>query len=251
MADRHKRSVGWLDRNRASHRVFERHPGQPGRAADKMIDRLVPQHLDMRIGKQPVFEDFLAAQRIAAVNQRHVLRMVGHVECFFDRSVAAADHHHFLAAVEEPVAGRAGRNALARQLQLARHAEPLGLRAGGNHQRFALIDVAAIADGAERPAIQIDRNDRIPQHPRANVLGLGLHFRHQPRPLNHIAEAGVVLDVGGDGQLAAGLQALHHDWLQPRARAIDCGREPRRAGADDQHAGGMCRHEILPVRGTR
>ncbi len=72
----------------------------------------------------------------------------------------------------------------------------------------------------------IDIEDRVPHHPRADMLGLGLHLLHQPRALDHVAEAGIVLDIGGDGQLPAGLEALHHDRLHPRPRAVDRGRKP-------------------------
>ena len=40
-----------------------------------------------------------------------------------------------------------------------------------------------------------------------DVLGLGLHLLHQPGALDDVGEARIVLDVGGDGQLAAGLDA--------------------------------------------
>ena len=55
-----------------------------------------------------------------------------------------------LAAEEEAVAGGAGRDAEAAELLLARDAEPARLRAGGDDHRLGLVDVARIADGAER-----------------------------------------------------------------------------------------------------
>ena len=41
----------------------------------------------------------------------------------------------------------------------------------------------------------------------ADMLGLLLHLLHQPGALDDVGEARVVLDVGGDGQLAARLNA--------------------------------------------
>src|SRR3546814_20329796 len=58
----------------------------------KAVDRLVPQCLDLRIGEQAVLENLFGTQRIAAVDQRHVVAVVGEVERFLDRGVAAADH---------------------------------------------------------------------------------------------------------------------------------------------------------------
>jgi len=56
-----------------------------------------------------------------------------------------ADHRDLLAAVYEPAARRARRNALARERVLARGAGPLGRCAGGDDQDVADILVAAAA----------------------------------------------------------------------------------------------------------
>ena len=73
---------------------------------------------------------------------------VGQEQRFLDRGVAAADHDHFLAAIEEAVAGRAGGDAKALELLLGRQVEPARLRAGRDDQRVGEIDVAAIAGRA-------------------------------------------------------------------------------------------------------
>jgi hypothetical protein len=117
-----------------------------------------------------------------AVDQRHVLAVIGHVERFFDRGIAAADHHHFLAAVEEAVAGRAGADPPALQMLLGRQVQPFGLGSGRDHQRVAFVDVAAVALQPERPLGQVDLDDLVPHHGRADMLGLGLHLLHQPGP---------------------------------------------------------------------
>ena len=56
---------------------------------------------------------FSARSAVAPVDQRHPVGMVREVERFLDRGVAAADHGDRLAAVEEAVAGGAGRYAAA------------------------------------------------------------------------------------------------------------------------------------------
>ena len=62
--------------------------------------------------------------------------------------VAAADHGHLLAAEEEAVAGGAGRDAEALELlSLGRPSQGAG--AGGDDQRVAVIDVAAVAPGVK------------------------------------------------------------------------------------------------------
>src|SRR3546814_3829706 len=68
---------------------------------------------------QPVLQDLFGPQRIAAVDQRHVMAVIGEVDRFLDSGVAAADHRHLLPPEKETVAGRAGGNARSAQLLLA------------------------------------------------------------------------------------------------------------------------------------
>ncbi len=60
----------------------------------------------------------LGAEVIAAVNERDLGGEVGQEQGFLDGGVAAADHDDFLVAIEEAVAGGAGRNAEALELLL-------------------------------------------------------------------------------------------------------------------------------------
>jgi hypothetical protein len=52
-----------------------------------------------------------------------------------------------------------------------------------------------------------------------------------------MSETGIVLDVGGDGELAAGLQARDHDRLEHGAGCIDGGRIAGRTRSDDDNLG--------------
>ncbi len=166
------------------------------------------------------------------------MAVVGEVERFLDRGVAAADHRDLLAAVEEAVAGRAGRGALALHMLFGRQAEPFGLGAGGDDQRVGMIFGAAVALQHERAARQVDLGDMVPHHLGADMLGLGLHLLHQPGALDDVAEAGIIFDVGGGGQLAAGLDALDDDRRKAGARGIDGGGVAGGAGAEDDQAAG-------------
>ena len=178
---------------------------------------------------------FSARKRIAAVDQGDVMAVVGEVQRFLDRGVAAADHRDFLAAVEEAVAGRAGRRAPALHMLFGRQAEPLGLRAGGDDQRVGEILRAAVAGQPERAARKVDRGDVVPDDLGPDMLGLGLHLLHQPRALDDVAEAGIILDVGGGGELAAGLDALDDDRAEAGARGVNGGGKPGRTGAEHRH----------------
>ncbi len=63
------------------------------------------------------------------------------------------------------------------------------------------------------------------------------HLLHQPRTLDHLGEARIVLHIGCDGELAAGLNALDEDRLQHGARRIDRGGVAGGAGADNHEFG--------------
>src|SRR5699024_2097706 len=59
----------------------------------------------------------------------------------------------------------------------------------------------------------------------------------EPRPLDGVGEAGVVLDVGGDGQLPAGLGAGDHERFEHGAGGIDGGGVSGGVGTDDDGLG--------------
>ncbi len=160
--------------------------------------------------------------------------MVGQIERFLDRGIAAADDDNLLAAKEKPVAGGAGRHAKAAKDVLARQTEPARLGAGGEDQGVADIDVARIAARHKRPPREIDRLNQVDDNPGPDMLGLLLHLLHQPRALDHLGEARVILDIGRDRQLASGLQPGDQQRFEIGARRINRCSVARRAGADDQ-----------------
>ena len=173
---------------------------------------------------------------------------VGQEQRFLDRGIAAADHDHFLAAVEEAVAGRAGRDAKALELFFGSDAEPARLRAGGEDHGFRQIDVAAIAGQAERPLRQFELVDEIGDDLGADMRRLLLHLLHQPGALDDVGEARIVFHVGGDGELSAGLDALDQYRLQHRARRVDRRGVTGGAGTDNDDLGMDRRgHRRIPL----
>ena len=52
-------------------------------------------------------EDFFRAEGVAAVDQMHLRGNIGQIQSLFNRGVTAADHRHFLIAIEESVTGGA------------------------------------------------------------------------------------------------------------------------------------------------
>ena len=186
-----------------------------------VVERRIPDHFDLRVLEQPVLQNLLGAQAVAPVHQRDLGCEIGQEQRLLDRGIAATDHQHLFAAIEEAVAGGAGGHAVAAEFLLRRQIEPARLRAGGEDQRLGDIDLAGIAFDAERPPRQIDLVDVVGDHLGADMGGLLLHLLHEPRPLDHVGEARIVLDVGGGGELAAGLNALDHNGIEHGTRRID------------------------------
>ena len=116
----------------------------------------------MALLEQAVLQDLLSPQGVAAVDQGDLAGEVGEEDRLLDRRVAAADDGDLLAAIEEAVAGGAGRHAEAAELGLAGQPKPAGLRAGGDDQGVAGIDRAGIAamqrNGRSR---EVDLDDEI------------------------------------------------------------------------------------------
>jgi hypothetical protein len=90
----------------------------------------------------------------------------------------------------------------------------------------------------ERPLRQVDLRDVGRHDLGALVLRLIAEPLHQLLAGHLLREAGVVLDVGREHELAAGdeparAEAFDAEGLQVGARGVDGSREPRGAGADD------------------
>jgi hypothetical protein len=251
MSDRDEDAVGLELGERVGPDVPEPDMGDLARiflAAD-LVDDAVPDHLDLRMLEQAVLQDAFGAEVVAAMHQRHLRGEVGEEQRFLHRGVAAADHHDFLAAIEEAVAGRAGRDAKALEFFFRRHAEPARLRTGRENHAVGEIDVAGVAGEPERPMRELELVDEIGDDLRSDMDRLLLHLLHQPGALDDVGEARVVFHVGGDGELPARLDALDQDRLQHRARGVDGRRIARRAGTDDDDLGvDWGRHGCLTCR---
>src|SRR5438132_1380078 len=70
----------------------------------------------------------------------------------------------------------------------------------------------------------------------AKPFGLTLKDFHHLRTLDAVLETRIVLDVSGDGELAARLAAANHERSKIRAGRIERGSEPRGTRAEDDDA---------------
>src|SRR5262245_41388693 len=246
MANGYEYSVDLEVRSLAGPDVLETDAGHGlGRLrTDDLLHDRVPDDLDLGVLEQAVLHDLLGAESVPAVHHRYLGGEVGEEQGLLDGSVAAAHNYYLLALEKEAVARGASGNAIALEFLLAGEAQPARLSAGGYDQRVAGVAVARIAVEPERTPAEFDSRDVIHDELGADVLCLGLHLLHQPGPLHDLGDAWVVLHVGGDGHLPAGLTTLDHDWLEHGARGIDRGRVARGPRSQDDHLGMLVGHDM-------
>src|SRR6202047_1771631 len=152
MSDRDKDPVAAKLPHGTATQIAQTDPGDGGwfRHSDDVVNDTVPNDLDLRVAKQPVLQNLLRPQGIAAVNERHPSGMVRQIDRLLDGCVAAPDDHDILAAKEKPVAGRASRTPKASEDFLTGQAEPASLRTGGDDHRIADIEIARISGRDKR-----------------------------------------------------------------------------------------------------
>src|SRR6516165_12797358 len=120
------------------------------RYAEDFLDDAVPDNVDLGVTEQPILQDFLRPQRIAAMNEGHPPGVVSQIDRLLGRGIAAPNHDDVLAAEEKSVAGGTGRHPEAAEDFLARQTEPTSLCAGRYDHRIARIDIPRIGDHSDR-----------------------------------------------------------------------------------------------------
>ena len=206
--------------------------------AQDFVEHAVPGQCDLPRGsllEEFVLHDLLAAQLVAAVDQGDVAGDVGQVEGFFDRSVAAADHGDRLVAVEEPVAGRAARDAFTHEGFFGRQSEVLRRGAGGDDQRIAGVG-AGVADQREGLVAQLGGMDVVENDLGFETPGVCFEALHQLGALNAVGISRPVVDLGGGHQLAALREAGDQHRLEVGTGGVDRGGVAGGAGAQDEQA---------------
>ncbi|CPR41483.1 DNA segregation ATPase FtsK/SpoIIIE and related proteins [Salmonella enterica subsp. enterica serovar Bovismorbificans] len=151
---------------------------------------------------QALNEDFFSAETVTAMDKVHFRSDVGQIKRFFNCGVAAADHRHFLVAVEETVAGCAGGNAapfksfFRWQPQIARGS------AGRNDQRITSV-LCAVTCQTERTILQIHFVDVIKNYLGFKFCRMFMHAFHQQRAGQIVWIAGPVFHFRRGSQLTA------------------------------------------------
>ena len=118
-------------------------------------------------------------------------------------------------------------------MHLTRDTQVTGRGTGGDDHRLGFIGGFAALELLDR-AGEVDGVDAVPGELRAEAFGLALHVRDELVAIHAVDEAREVLDLGGRGQLAAGLAALEHQRSEAGAGGIDCGGKAGAAGTEDK-----------------
>ena len=200
--------------------------------AEHLGDGGVGDEVDVLLRLRAVGHDRRGPELLAAVHQGHLRGELGQEGGLLHRRVAAADDDDVLGPEEGRVTDGAVADAAALQRHLGLEAELAGGGAGGDdHGPGAELVVADVH--AQRLRREVDPGDVVGHELGAEALRLGAHRLHQLGAEDAVAEAGIVLDVGGDHQLAAVGEALEHQGLEVGARGVQGGRVAGRPAADD------------------
>ena len=242
MADRHEQAVRRDLAALAGDGVTQGDTGQLAVTdTQRLLDGGVGDELDVVLGAGVVDHDLRRAELVPPVHDGDLARELGQEAGLLHRRVAAADHHDLLLAEEGRVADRAVADAASLQRALALQPQLAGGRAGGHDHAVGQMHLVADLH-AEGPLGEVDAGDVIGHQLGAEPLGLRAHRRHQLRAHDAVDEAGVVLDVAGDHQLAAEGEALEDEGAQVPARRVQrCG-VAGRPSADDDHVANLGCH---------
>jgi len=176
----------------------------------------------------------LGAELLAAVGDVDGVRELRQEVRLLHRGVAAADDEHVLVAEERAVAGRTRREPVSHQLVLAGDAEGAGAGTRGGDERVGGVHVAVGEFDAEVACgLFRDVHDDSVSSLGAELRRLRFHVVDQLRPGDSLGEAGVVLHVGSERELAARLVALDEQRIVVRPRGVDSCRESGDPGAGD------------------
>ena len=170
---------------------------------------------------------------------------------FLEGGIAAADHRDLMAPEEEPVAGRAGGDAVPEQAFLGRESEHPGLGAGSDDHR-AGDDLLPGGPDRERRSGEVDVLGVGGDELGAETFGLLPEAGHEVGSENPFGEPGEVLHLGGEHELTTGGEPFDHDRSQVGASGVDGRGQTGRPGTDDHHVTHVCcsAHRWVGVRGS-
>src|ERR1700722_3985722 len=151
---------------------------------------------------------------------------------FLHRGVSPADYDRILVLEERAVAGGACADAITHQAFFRFDSEQFGGRAGRDDHRLGL-DHFAIGDQLERTLPEAHLGHRAAHETRAEAGNLAPEDVHHLGALDAVFEAGIILDLGGDSELAAWLVPLDQERTQIGAGSIQRRSESGGTGSEN------------------
>ena len=177
---------------------------------------------------------FAGTQVVLAHDEIDLAGQMAQVVGLLTGGVAATHDGNDLLAVEETVAGRAGRNALSCILRLVGQAQVFGGGTGSDDDGIGRHLLAAVKRHQERALAHVDARHEARFHLGTQVDCLLAHVVHELEAVNALGESREILNGGRLRQLSTHLQPLDEQAVDGRAYQVyRCGISGR-AGPDNQ-----------------
>ncbi|ESQ07370.1 sugar ABC transporter ATPase [Streptomyces sp. PVA_94-07] len=234
VADGDEQSRGRPLTDLACQRVAQGHSAEHAVLLLDLDDLAVEREGDLVVGEGAVPHDLGGPQGGAAVDDGDGAGEAGEESGLLHGGVAAADHDDVAVAEEEAVTGGAPGDATSGQLLLVREAQLAVAGSGRDDHGLGAVDSALGVCEFLDFSGEVDGDDVVVDHLRAELLGLGSHVLHEDRTVDTVREAGEVLDLGRRGQRAAHEdRAAEQQRLQLGAGGVEGSGVSGGAGSDD------------------
>ena len=203
----------------------------------KALDRERRRPLDVLGLARAVEHDLRGAELSAAVYDRHLRSELSEEDRLLHRRVAAANDDRLLINEEGRVAGSAVGDSAAGKLIFARRTNLLVLSAHRENHSERLILLLTNPDAVHAAGLvgELKFGCQVGDEAGAEAFGLVAHRLHQLWPLDAVAEAGVVLDLGCLLQQAAPLPAFDYERREVGAGCVKRRCVTGRAAADNDY----------------
>ena len=184
--------------------------------------------------KASFWRAFEARSASLPVYHCHAARQLAEVGRLFKSGVAAPDYRQLLALEEEPVADGAVGDALPHEPHLRVKVQPARVGAA-RHDHAQGPSLLTRGPHDERVCPEVYLGHVVLDQLRAHPLSLRSHLLHQVGPHHRVLEAGIVLHIAGQHELAAVPRTHVYDGAEPRAGTVDRGRETGRTRTNNHY----------------
>src|SRR5882757_9608628 len=220
MSDRHEKAAKGDDSLLSGLRIMYPEALYPTLTQD-FIRLAVPIYFDIGGLLDPFLHDTGSSHFITTDQHMYGRCQFGKVQGFFGCRISGSNDSYFLAAEEKPVTYGTGADPIAIQALFALQAQPFGGGAGGDDDRIGFHQFFVIDPDLERTGGKVHFGGQSIADICPHAGSLLFKMYHHFRALDAIGVSGIVLYLGGDGQLATRLNTLIKDWFHISPGSID------------------------------